>query len=63
MLDLLDYNDFIIYDRFIPFLDFYKAFDSLVHDFILKVLVKSDLGIDFCKTIRTCEGNHLIFTL
>lgn len=39
------------------FLDFYKAFDSLEHGFILKALVKFGFGDCFCKTIRTLYKN------
>ncbi len=34
ILDLLDYSDFVQDDSFFV-LDFYKAFDSLEHDFMM----------------------------
>ncbi len=38
VLDLLDYDELIREESFILFVDFYKAFDSLEHDFILQSL-------------------------
>ena len=37
-LDMIDYNHLINYDSFILFIDFYKAFDTVNHDFIFKVI-------------------------
>lgn len=34
VLDILDYPEYIQNDSFILFLDFYKAFDSIEHEFI-----------------------------
>ncbi len=45
VLDLLDYSELINDDSFILFLDFYKAFDSLNHEFILLSLKNLDLVI------------------
>lgn len=51
VLDLLDYN-FLIEDKgFILFLDFYKAFDSVEHPFILKALKYFGFGHKFIKLI------------
>ncbi len=44
ILDLLDYSDFVRDDSFILFLDFYKAFDSLEHDFMNTALSKFGFG-------------------
>ena len=38
VLDILDYSDLIQDDSYILFLDFYKAFDSLEHDFMMVTL-------------------------
>lgn len=44
VLDLLDYSEAIPESRYILFLDFYKAFDSVKHYFILKTLWYFGLG-------------------
>lgn len=38
VLDLLDYADFVKSDAIILFLDFYKAFDTIEHEFLLQSL-------------------------
>ncbi len=38
VLDILDYSELMEEDSLILFLDFYKAFDSLEHDFMMSVL-------------------------
>ena len=57
VMDLLDYNEFITDNSFILFLDFYKAFDSLEHGFILHALKKFGFGDGFCRTVRTLYEN------
>ncbi len=57
VLDLLDYSELINDDRFILFLDFYKAFDSLNHEFILLSLKKLGFGDPFCTFVRTLYSN------
>lgn len=47
VMDLLDYSDLIDDDGFILFLDFYKAFDSVEHEFILKTLHYFGFGEKF----------------
>lgn len=49
VLDLLDYDDLISDESLILFVDFYKAFDSLEHDFILQSQYKLVLVISFAK--------------
>ncbi len=49
VLDLFDYSELINDDSFILFLDFYKEFDSLNHEFILLSLKKLGFGDPFCK--------------
>ncbi len=56
VLDLLYYSELVNYDSFILFLDFYKAFDSPNHKFILS-LKKLGFGDPFCKFIRTLYNN------
>ncbi|KAF7654162.1 hypothetical protein LDENG_00073330 [Lucifuga dentata] len=57
VLDLIDYPELINENSFILFLDFYKAFDSLEHEFIYQSLCKFDFGDNFCKTIKTLYAN------
>lgn len=57
VLDLLDYDELIRDESFILFLDFYKAFDSLEHEFILQSLYKFGFGDFFCKIVRTLYKN------
>lgn len=54
VLDLLDYNDLIegLYKGFIFFLDFYKAFDSVEHPFIMRTLKHFGFGEKFIKIIN-----------
>lgn len=40
VLDLIDYNHLVDSNGLILFLDFYKAFNSVEHDFISKALAK-----------------------
>lgn len=53
VLDLIDYNEIINEDSFILFVDFYKAFDTIEHDFIFKTLKFFGFGDKFQKVIRT----------
>ncbi len=57
VLDLFDYSELINDDSFILFLDFYKEFDSLNHEFILLSLKKLGFGDPFCKFVRTLYSN------
>lgn len=57
ILDLLDYSDLISTDSFILFLDYYKAFDCLEHDFILQALRKLGFGSFFCNCIKMFYNN------
>jgi len=50
VMNSLDYSDLIDDDRFILFLDFYKAFDSVEHKFILKTLHHFGFGDKFKDT-------------
>uniref|UniRef100_A0A1A8QY68 Reverse transcriptase domain-containing protein n=1 Tax=Nothobranchius pienaari TaxID=704102 RepID=A0A1A8QY68_9TELE len=57
ILDLLDYSELVNEDSFVLFLDFYKAFDSLEHDFIMEALKKFGFGQFFCKSVQTLYNN------
>lgn len=62
IFDLLDYSDLISTDSFILFLDYYKAFDCLEHEFMLQSLHRMGFGNFFCKCIKMlyCNGNSSI---
>lgn len=53
VLDLIDYSDFIDDDSFILFVDFYKAFDRVEHDFMLETLDFFGFGEYFKRVIQT----------
>lgn len=57
VLDILDYPELIEDNGFILFLDFYKAFDTVEHKFILQSLTKFGFGIYFSKAIKTLYKN------
>lgn len=57
VLDLLDYNQFITDPGFILFLDFYKAFDSIEHNFLFQSLREVGFGNNFCKVIEALYDN------
>ncbi len=52
ILDMLDYSHLIDKENLILFLDFYKAFDSLEHCFIVKALKCMGLGDKCCNIIK-----------
>lgn len=52
VLDLLDYNYIIQRNGFVLFFDFYKAFDSVEHPFILKTLHHFGFGERFINVIE-----------
>lgn len=57
VLDILDYSDLITEDSFILFLDFYKAFDTVQHQFLFHSLERLGFGDFFCKAIKTLYTN------
>lgn len=57
VLDILDYSALISDDSFIRLLDFYKAFDSIEHEFIFLTLQKFGFGDIFCRAIKTLYSN------
>lgn len=50
---MIDYNHFIDYDSFILFIDFYKAFDTVNHNFIFKVIKMLGFGDLFLNAVKT----------
>ncbi len=62
VLDIIDYSFLCPDDSFILFLDFYKAFDTVEHNFIFQTIEKFGFGDFFCKAVRTmyCKGNSSI---
>lgn len=57
VLDILDYSELVSDNRFILFLDFYKAFDTVEHQFIFHSLEKFGFGTFFCKAVKTLCAN------
>lgn len=53
ILDMIDYSDLLPNDSFILFIDFYKAFDTIEHNFILKSISFFVFGNYFHKAIQT----------
>ncbi len=51
-MDVLDYNHFVNSDALILFLDFYKAFDTIDHHFLLQSLHTFDFGNNFIQTVQ-----------
>ncbi len=56
VLDILDYNHFVNSDALILFLDFYKAFDTIDHHFLLQSLHTFGLGNNFIQTVKMFYG-------
>lgn len=52
IIDMLDYHEFINSDCLILFIDFFKAFDSVEHEFLIQSLLMLGFGNRFCKIIR-----------
>uniref|UniRef100_A0A3Q3BIJ9 Reverse transcriptase domain-containing protein n=1 Tax=Kryptolebias marmoratus TaxID=37003 RepID=A0A3Q3BIJ9_KRYMA len=57
VLDLIDYSHLCPDDSFILFLDFYKAFDTIEHEFIFHALEKFGFGSYFSSAIKTMYTN------
>uniref|UniRef100_A0A3B3BAV7 Reverse transcriptase domain-containing protein n=1 Tax=Oryzias melastigma TaxID=30732 RepID=A0A3B3BAV7_ORYME len=54
---MLDYSYLVADDSFILFLDFFKAFDTVEHNFLYRSLQKFGFGNYFCKVIKTLYNN------
>lgn len=52
ILDMLDYHTLINSESLILFIDFFKAFDSIEHNFIMQSLRLFGFGNNFCKIIK-----------
>lgn len=52
ILDLLDYSDSIKTNSYVLFLDFFKAFDTVEHPFLLRTLHFMGFGINFCNIVE-----------
>ncbi len=59
ILDLLDYADFVKSEAIILFLDFYKAFDTIEHEFLLQSLKLFGFGSSFVSIIDRDGTIHL----
>ncbi len=57
VLDLIDCSDIFVERGFIIFLDFYKAFDSVEHPFILEALKHFGFGQKFTNLISIIYTN------
>lgn len=57
VMDILDYSELIDDNGFILILDFYKAFDTVEHQFILQSLKKIGFGNYFTTAIKTMYKN------
>jgi hypothetical protein len=53
ILDMTDYNDLILDDRSLTFVDFYKAFDTVEHEFMFKAIRFWVFGDFFLKAVQT----------
>lgn len=57
VLDILDYNELINNGAIILFLDFYKAFDTVEHEFMFESLRKFGFGSSFIRIVQTFYKN------
>ena len=53
VLDMIDYNEYIFDDSFILFVDFYKAFDTVSHQFMFKTIHSFGFGNRFLRAVST----------
>lgn len=53
ILDMIDYNYYMPNDSFILFIDFYKAFDTVSHEFLFRCIKHFGFGEYFEKAVRT----------
>lgn len=52
VLDLIDYSDYVESEALILFLDFYKAFDTVEHQFLFQALKIFGFGEKFISSVR-----------
>lgn len=62
ILDMIDYNEYILEDSFILFVDFYKAFDTISHQFMFKTTECFGLGtlLHFKKAVKMVKSNSSV---
>ncbi len=53
ILDMIDQNDYILDDSLILFIDFYKAFDTISHQFMTRIVQFYGFGERFLKVVKT----------
>lgn len=54
---MIDYPSMIQSDSLILFIDFFKAFNTMKHEYIFSVLRKVGFGEGFCKVIKMLDNN------
>lgn len=57
IFDLLDYSEYINSEALILFLDFYKAFDTIEHNFLFLTLQNFGFGPNFVSTVQMLYKN------
>ncbi len=57
ILDMIDYQSLIQSESLILFIDFFKAFDTVEHEFIFTTLRMFGFGEGFCKVIKMFYNN------
>lgn len=57
VLDMIDYRHLIKTESLVLFLDFYKAFDTVEHPFLLKALHHLGFGVNFHNVIKMFYSN------
>ena len=57
VLDLLDYSNYFESEALVVFLDFYKAFDTVAHNFLYKALQLFGFGPNFLSTVEMFYEN------
>lgn len=54
---MLDYQSLNETEGFILFINFFEAFDTIEHTFLIRMLEKFGVGIKFCKVIKMFYNN------
>ncbi len=57
ILDMIDYQSLIQSESLVLFIDFFKAFDTVEHEFIFTTLRMFGFGEGFCKVIKMFYNN------
>ena len=61
VLDMIDYDEYILDNSFILFVDFYKTFDTISHRFKFKVIKCLGFGNQFLKAVETLYNGYLYY--